>query len=110
LSPAMRDEMDNKEQKEKSPKIPNRLQQALKVSEDKRLGRVEQVKAKTGRIDLPAEQRKLTQQEAAAYCGVSTATIHRWAKDGLKAVSYGQRKRYFLKDLQDYMKKIRFKE
>lgn len=66
---------------------------------------MELVKAKTGRTDLPTEERKLTQQEAAAYCGVSTATIHRWTKDGLKAISYGKRHRYLVADLQDYMKK-----
>lgn len=101
--------MDNKEQKGRTPNIADRLQQALKVSENNRMGRVEQVKAKTGRTDLPPEQRKLTQQEAAAYCGVSTATIHRWEKEGLKSIPYGLRKRYLLKDLQDYMKKSRGK-
>lgn len=83
----------------------SRLEHILKITEDKKLARVEQVKAKTGRVDLPADQRKLTQQEAAAYCGVSTATIHRWTKEGLKTVVYGQRKRYLLKDLQEYMRK-----
>lgn len=81
-----------------------RLGHALQVSENKRMVRVEQVKAKTGRVDLPIQQRKLTQQEAAAYCGVSPTTIHRWAKDGLKAVTYGKRQRYLAKDLKDYMK------
>lgn len=85
-------------------KVTSRLQKALATTEDKRLKRVEQAKAKTGRTDLPLEQRKLTQQEAAAYCGVSTATIHRWTKEGLKTVAYGQRKRFIIQDLQSYMK------
>ena len=52
-----------------------RLQHAVDIAEANRAARVEQVKAKTGRSDLPLEQRKLTQQEAAAFCDVSTATI-----------------------------------
>jgi hypothetical protein len=87
----------------------NRLQSVLKATEDKRLARVEQVKAATGRTDLPEDQRKLTQQEAAAYCGVSTAKIHRWTKEGLKTVPYGERKRYLIRDLQDHIKLIRKK-
>jgi DNA-binding transcriptional regulator YiaG len=98
--------MDNgKEENGALPAIASRLRQAMKAIEKKRVERVEQVKAKTGRADLPLEQRKLTQQEAAAYCGVSTATIHRWTEEGLKTVPYGQRKRYLVKDLQDYAKK-----
>lgn len=89
--------------------IQSRLQSVLNATEDKRLARVEQVKATTGRTDLPADQRKLTQQEAAAYCGVSTATIHRWTKEGLKAVPYGERKRYMIRDLRDQIKRIRKK-
>jgi len=87
--------------------VDNRLQHALEASEEKRMMRIEQVKAQTGRTDLPADQRKLTQIEAAAYCDVSTATIHRWTKAGLKTVQYGERKRFLIKDLQEYMKKLR---
>lgn len=94
----------NKEEKGPLAKITDRLQQALGVTERKRRARVEQVKAKTGRTDLPFEQRRFTQQEAAAYCGVSPATIHRWANSGLKAVTYGQRKRFLAQDLKDYMR------
>lgn len=47
----------------------------------------------------------LTQQEAAAFCGVSTATIHRWVKAGLKTVPYGQRKRFMVEDLREFMRK-----
>lgn len=97
------------DQREQHQAMTTRLQHAIKVSDEKRKERVEQVKAKTGRTDLPLEQRKLTQQEAAAYCGVSTATIHRWAKNGLKSVSYGQRTRYLIEDLQQYMKDKRNK-
>ena len=82
-----------------------RLQRAIDVAEANRAARVEQVKAKTGRSDLPLEQRKLTQQEAAAFCGVSTATIHRWVKAGLKTVPYGQRKRFMVEDLREFMRK-----
>jgi len=84
-----------------------RLQHAINESEKKRMMRVEQVKAKTGRTDLATAQRKLTQIEAAAYCDVSTATIHRWTKAGLKTVQYGERKRFLIKDLQEYIKKLR---
>ena len=82
-----------------------RLNHARSLSESNRLTRMEGVKAKTGRTDLPLENRKLTQQEAAAYCGVSTMTIHRWLKAGLKTVQYGARKRFLLCDLKEYMKK-----
>jgi hypothetical protein len=85
----------------------NRLQHALEVSEEKRMKRIEKVKARTGRTDLPMDQRKLTQIEAAAYCDVSTATIHRWKKAGLKTVQYGARERFLVQDLQDYMRALR---
>ena len=84
-------------------KAASRLQHALMTSEANRTARMEQVKAKTGRTDLPLEQRHLTQQEAAAYCDVSTATIHRWTKAGLKTVAYGERKRFLVQDLQEFM-------
>jgi excisionase family DNA binding protein len=89
----------------KNPTIADRLENAFKLTDNKRKSRVEQVRAKTGNKGLSIEQSKLTQQEAAAYCGVSTATIHRWTKKGLKTVSYGNRKRFLVDDLQDYMNK-----
>ncbi|MGE4401818.1 MAG: helix-turn-helix domain-containing protein [Desulfobulbus sp.] len=82
----------------------HRLTHALSLTESARLTRMEGVKAKTGRTDLPLESRKLTQQEAAAYCRVSTMTIHRWVKAGLKTVQYGARKRFLINDLKEYMK------
>ena len=85
--------------------VNHRLNHALSLSEKTRLTRMEGVKAKTGRADLPLENRKLTQQEAAAYCGVSTMTIHRWVEAGLKTVQYGARKRFLVSDLKEYMKK-----
>ena len=87
------------------PRNNNRLNHALSVAEQARISRIEAVKAKTGRTDLPLENRKLTQQEAAAYCGVSTMTVHRWVEDGLKTVQYGARKRFLVSDLKEYMKK-----
>lgn len=100
--------MDDKEENGKPALTPGRLHRALKSIDDKRCARVEQVKAKTGRTDLPIEDRKLTQQEAAAYCGVSPTTIHRWVKNGLKTTSYGKRDRFFVKDLQEYMRSGRY--
>jgi len=85
----------------------SRLKQALEASEKGRLARIEQVKAKTGRTDLPVDQRKLTQLEAAAYCDVSPTTIARWTEAGLKTVSYGQRRRYLVEDLKEHIKKLR---
>lgn len=97
--------MEDKEENGTPATAPGRLHRVLKTIDDKRRARVEHVKAKTGRADLPMEERKLTQQEAAAYCGVSPSTIHRWAKNGLKITPYGKRDRFLVKDLQEYMKK-----
>jgi excisionase family DNA binding protein len=101
-----------KERKEKLAGTPtsnndsnSRLNHAIGVSETARLARMGEVKAKTGRTDLPPDSRKLTQQEAAAYCGVSPTTIHRWVESGLKTVQYGARKRFLISDLKAHMKK-----
>lgn len=96
--------MEDKEEKDELSPTPGRLHRVLKTIDDKRRARVEKVKAKTGRTDLPLEERKLTQQEAAAYCGVSPSTIHRWVKNGLKTTPYGKRDRFIVKDLREYMK------
>ena len=88
-----------------NPQAADRLQHIIAAMEAKRTARMEQVKARTGRTDLPLDKRKLTGQEAAAFCGVSTATISRWAKAGLRSVAYGQRKRYMVADLMEYMKR-----
>jgi hypothetical protein len=85
--------------------IKYRLGRTLDLSEKKKLERVDQHKAKRGRSDLPPEERKLSQGEAAAYCGVSPATIHRWTKEGLKTVSYGKWKWYTIPDLKAFMAK-----
>lgn len=87
------------------PQAPDRLQHILAAIEARRAERMERAKAKTGRTDLPLDKRKLTGQEAAAFCGVSTATISRWAKAGLRSVAYGQRRRYMVADLMEYMKR-----
>lgn len=87
-----------------NPQAADRLQHILAVIEARRAERMERVKAKTGRTDLPLDKRKLTGQEAAAFCGVSTATISRWAKAGLRSVPYGQRKRFMVADLMKYMR------
>jgi predicted DNA-binding transcriptional regulator AlpA len=108
IAPGERHPPGDKTMKENSiDEVANRLQNIISATEGNRLKRVDQVKAKTGRVDLPTEQRKLTQQEAAAYCGVSTATIHRWTKEGLKTITYGKRKRFTINDLQVYIKKQR---
>ena len=86
------------------PQAADRLQHILAAIEARRAERMERVKAKTGRTDLPLDKRKLTGQEAAAFCGVSTATISRWAKAGLRSVAYGQRRRYMVADLMKYMR------
>lgn len=86
------------------PQAADRLQHILAAIEARRAERMERVKAKTGRTDLPLDKRKLTGQEAAAFCGVSTATISRWAKAGLRSVPYGQRKRFMVADLMEYMR------
>ena len=83
----------------------DRLKHIIEAMEAKRAERMEQVKAKTGRTDLPLDKRKLTGQEAAAFCGVSAMTITRWAKAGLRSVPYGQRRRYMVADLMEYMKR-----
>ena len=104
MTPRTKDKKtDGAESASPATKAACRLQHALVTSEANRTARIEQVKAKTGRTDLPVEQRKLTQQEAAAYCDVSTATIHRWTKAGLKTVAYGKRKRFLVQDLQEFM-------
>ena len=87
------------------PQAADRLQHIIAAMEAKRTARMEQVKARTGRTDLPLEERKLTGQEAAAFCGVSAMTITRWAKAGLRSVAYGQRRRYMVADLMEYMKR-----
>jgi hypothetical protein len=87
------------------PQAADRLKHIIAAVEAKRAERMERVKAKTGRTDLPLEERKLTGQEAAAFCGVSAMTITRWAKAGLRSVAYGQRKRYMVADLMEYMKR-----
>ena len=87
------------------PQAADRLKHIIDAMEAKRAERMEQVKAKTGRTDLPLDKRKLTGQEAAAFCGVSATTISRWAKAGLRSVSYGQRKRFMVADLMEYMRR-----
>jgi excisionase family DNA binding protein len=87
------------------PQTTDRLKHIIDAMEAKRAERMEQVKAKTGRTDLPLDKRKLTGQEAAAFCGVSATTISRWAKAGLRSVAYGQRRRYMVADLMEYMRR-----
>ena len=88
----------------------NRLQEALKLSEKQRLKRVTDKKTSRSRTDLPFEKRKLTQKEAAAYCGVSTATINRWKDQGLKSVKWGKMQRYMISDLKSFIIKKRQKK
>lgn len=80
-----------------------RLNGAQNASEATRLKRMEECKAKHGRTDLPLNIRKLTQQEAAAYCDVSTATINRWKAQGLKTVKWGKRDRFLIEDLKNFI-------
>ena len=88
----------------------NRLQSAIKLSEAQKMKRVKKKKSKRGRTDLPPEQRKLTQQEAAAYCDVSTTTINRWEAQGLKSVKWGKMRRYMISDLKSFIIKKRRKK
>ena len=87
----------------------NRLQAALKLSETQKMKRVEEKESKRGRTDLPPGQRKLTQQEAAAYCDVSPTTIKRWEAQGLKSVKWGKMRRYMIADLKSFIIKKRRK-
>ncbi len=81
----------------------NRLAGALQFNEQKRLDRLEANRAIRDRDDSPLKDRKLTQQEAAAYSGVSGTTIKRWEAEGLKTVWKGNRRRYRLVDLQEFL-------
>ena len=79
-----------------------RLSAALSFTEGKRLERVERKKSKRAG-DVSVYERKLTQQEAAAYCGVSLHRFREWQKKGLRSVHYGKRRRFLVADLQKYM-------
>ncbi len=81
----------------------NRLAGALQLNEQRRLDRLEANRAIRGRDDSPLEERKLTQQEAAAYSGVSGTTIKRWEAEGLKTVWKGNSRRYRVVDLQEFL-------
>ena len=75
------------------------------LTEAERLERVEQCRSKWDDPSIPLDQRKLTQQEAAAYCGVTSTTIKRWEAEGLKTSWYKNRRRYLLADLRSFMAK-----
>jgi hypothetical protein len=53
----------------------HRLQHLINQGEASRAERIEKAKAKTGRKDLPLAERKLTGQEAAAYCNLITINL-----------------------------------
>jgi len=84
-----------------------RLAAILKHNEPKRIlneqKRIQRLEAIRGRDDTPLEELKLTQKEAAAYCGVSGPTIKRWLDQGLKNVWTRNSKRYRVADLQQFM-------
>ena len=81
----------------------NRLAAALKLDEQRRIDRLNANRALRGRDDSPLEKRKLTQQEAAAFCGVSRATIKRWEAQGLKTVWKGNSRRYQVEELKRFI-------
>jgi len=83
-----------------------RYEQILTVIKDKKLAGFGQFNAKTGEKNPPIEQRELTQQEAAKWCGVAPATLHKWSENGLKCIIYGQRKRYLLRDIEEFIRQI----
>ena len=75
------------------------------LTEAERLERVEQCRSKWDDPSIPLDQRKLTQKEAAAYCGVTSTTIKRWESEGLKTFWHKNRRRYLLADLRAIMAK-----
>ncbi len=86
-----------------------RLAGALIYTEKKRLGRVEEKKSKRAG-DKSIYERKLTQQKAAAYCGMSVGTLKKRQESGLKTVWYGKWKRFLIEDLHAFMRKRGFKK
>jgi len=87
-----------------SPK--NRHKHTLVVIEEKKLAGFGQFDAKTGKRLPPIEQRELSQQEAAEYLEIAPSTLRKWSENGLKAIVYGQRKRYMLSDLEEFLRSL----